>query len=349
MTSGHMDADVKTRINILRFLMIFGIVVLHTPEYINIANLGTGWFDLTKAFFQSAVFRCTVPVLTCISGYLLFSSGLDRDYKKLAIKKTKTLLIPFVTCNVLLAFVVYVIQAEINIPITYQLYPFKLDTTLNAAFGITKGPINYPLHFIRDLFVLVMLSPIFGWMLRRSALPGLVLIVLIFWFNVDGYLVLRKEMPIMFYIGGMAAVQKWNIKRLDRYAGLSLLLFLALCVSIIFFKVENTTYLRLAAPMLIWPATALLADTATGAWLARKAKYSFFIFLLHAPLLLVSFALYKRFAPHFPYELYWFIMPVAITGLLVGAYKLGMAYDSVNFGRVFGVQAIRGKLSLSQA
>lgn len=89
--------------------------------------------------------------------------------------------------------------------------------------------------------------------------------------------------------------------------------------------------------MLIWPATALLANTSIGVWIARKAKYSFFIFLLHAPLLLASFMLYKRLAPHFPYELYWFVTPFAITGLLVGVYKLGMTYASINFGRVFGL------------
>lgn len=83
-----LDPDIATRIDLLRFIMIFGIVVLHTPQYVNIADVGSGWFDLLKAFFQSAVFRCTVPVLTTISGYLLFKEGLDRNYRKLAAKRS---------------------------------------------------------------------------------------------------------------------------------------------------------------------------------------------------------------------------------------------------------------------
>lgn len=79
MKNTLVDQDIAHRIDLLRFVMIFGIVILHTPQYVNIADVGTGWFDLFKAFFQSAVFRCTVPVLTTISGYLLFKAGFDLD------------------------------------------------------------------------------------------------------------------------------------------------------------------------------------------------------------------------------------------------------------------------------
>jgi succinoglycan biosynthesis protein ExoH len=328
--------------------MIFGIVVLHTPEYVNIANVGSGWFDLTKAFFQSAVFRCTVPVLTCISGYLLFGASLDTNVKLLFSKKFKTLFVPFLTCNGLLAVVLYVMESHYKLPVSYQLYPFDLGTALDAAFGLTKGPVNYPLHFIRDLFILSMLSPLLGMLLRRSPVLGLVLVTLIFWFNIDGYLILRKEMPIMLYLGGMAAVQHWNIKRLDQYAALCLTIFFILCGGVVFFKIANTTYLRLVSPMLIWPATALLSNTKVGAWLARKAKYSFFIFLLHAPVLLASFMLYKQLAAHVSYQLYWFITPACITCLLIALYKFGMAYASVNFGRAFGMQTIKVNVPANQ-
>ena len=76
----------------LRYLMIVGIVVLHTPPYVPVAEMGPGLFDFIKAFFQSAMFRATVPVLTVISGYLLFQSGLDQHWMRLAKKKTRTII-----------------------------------------------------------------------------------------------------------------------------------------------------------------------------------------------------------------------------------------------------------------
>lgn len=338
------DHDVKMRISILRFVMIFGIVVLHTPEYVNIANIGSSWFDLTKAFFQSAVFRCTVPILTCISGYLLFGSEIDTNVKKLAKKKFKTLLIPFLTCNALLAVLLFILQSQYKLNISYQLYPFSAGTMLDAAFGLTQGPVNYPLNFVRDLLVLMMLAPLIGYLLRRTALLGLLAVFLVFWLNIDGYLILRSEMPIMFYLGGMAAVKKWNVKMLDAHAGTCFFLFLLACIAVVYFKIENTTYLRLISPLLVWPATALISNSSWGHWLAKQAKYSFFIFLLHAPVLLASFALYKRFASEMPYEIYWFATPLITTWLLVKTYQFGMAFMSTGFSRIFGIRPAQAGL-----
>jgi succinoglycan biosynthesis protein ExoH len=345
MHRNSFDPDVATRIDLLRFVMIFGIVILHTPQYVNIADVGTGWFDLFKAFFQSAVFRCTVPVLTTISGYLLFKGELDRDSRKLVGKKIRSLAIPFLTCNGLLAAGLYLIQSEYKLPISYQLYPFNASIMLDGALGLTQGPVNYPLHFIRDLFILTLLSPLFGLLLRRAPFSGLLLLTVIFWFNFDGFLILRKEMPIMFYIGGLVAIKGWNVRRLDPHARLCFVLFLTLCASIIVLKIQNTTYLRLVSPLLVWPATSILSGTPAGKWLARRAKYSFFIFLLHAPVLLVSFMVYKQFLAFLPYEIYWFAAPFAVTGSLIAIYKYGMLYGSINFCRLFGIPAARLKLA----
>jgi succinoglycan biosynthesis protein ExoH len=337
MKKTSLDPDIATRIDLLRFVMIFGIVILHTPQYVNIADVGTGWFDLFKAFFQSAVFRCTVPVLTTVSGYLLFKAGLDLDCRKLISKKVRSLAIPFLTCNGLLVLALYLIQSAYKLPVSYQLYPFNAGIMLDGALGLTQGPVNYPLHFIRDLFILTLLSPLFGLLLRHAAFSGLLLLTVIFWFNFDGYLILRKEMPIMFYLGGLVAIKNWNVRCLDRYARLCSVVFLILCVSIVVLKIQNTTYLRLVSPLLVWPATSMLSNTAAGEWLARRAKYSFFVFLLHAPLLLASFMVYKQCLPFLPYELYWFAAPFVVTGSLIATYKFGMLYGSVNFCRLFGI------------
>lgn len=341
MNQVSVDSETRMRINILRFAMIFGIVILHTPEYVNITDMGSGWFDLTKAFFQSAVFRCTVPVLTCLSGYLLFNSGIDRNIRKLASKKFHMLALPFLICNTLLAALLYVLQTHYKIPVSYQLYPFDASTMLDAALGYSKGPVNYPLNFVRDLLALMLLAPFMGYLLRNAATTGLLMVVTLFWFNFDGNLVLRNEMAIMFYLGGMAAVQKWNIKRLDRYAGLCLVLFLAICARIVIFKVANTTYLRFFAPFLLWPATALLVDTRLGTWLAARAKHSFFIFLLHAPVLVLTYAFYKGANQFIPYALYWFVAPVLTTWGLIVLHRSWMKSRSFRFSWIFTVKTAK--------
>lgn len=52
----EIDNEISTRISILRFVMILGIVILHTPLYVPIAQVGSGVFDSIKAFFRVPCF-----------------------------------------------------------------------------------------------------------------------------------------------------------------------------------------------------------------------------------------------------------------------------------------------------
>jgi len=329
----NQDA-VSQRIALLRFLMIFGIVVLHAPPYVPIWDVANNPFDLFKAFFQHAVFRTTVPVLTFISGYLLFRSGLDLTPVKLARKKFRTIVVPFLVFNLGLLAAMLVLHYGLHITLSNNAVPQDAKGWLDAAFGLTGTPVNYPLNFLRDLTALMIAAPLVGWLLRRRPWLGLALVALVYQFNLDGPFVLRDIMWPVFYFGGLAAVRGSNMRALDRYAPLCLAIFLALCAYVIWFRVANTNILRLVAPVLIWPAASLLVPTAFGRWLAHMSKYSFFIFVAHAPVLLATMVVYKPFEAYISYPLYWVLAPVLTTALLVSLYRTG-------------VQALPGLLGLA--
>lgn len=330
-----LDRDLRDRIALVRFVMIFGVIVLHTPAYVPMAQVGTGWFEVIKAFFQLAVFRATVPVLTVISGFLLFRASLDLEPARLWRKKGKTILIPFLFFNLTLLPFAFVAQ-RYGVQLSASLWPFDAMNWLNAAFGIYGSPINYPLNFLRDLLVLILLAPLFGWVLRRFAWPGLVLVGVVFFANYDGLLVRRDLMAVLFYVGGMAAVRGWNLRLLDRYAGVCLALFLLVCAAIVHFRIGNTTYLRIGAPFLIWPAASLLVGTAVGTWLARMSKYSFFLFLAHAPVLILTSLLYKRFGGAVPYPVYWVLAPFVVATVVIAVYRLAMRVMPGTFSLLIG-------------
>lgn len=338
-----IDRDIRGRIALLRFVMIFGVIVLHTPAYVPMSEVGNGWFELTKAYFQLAVFRATVPVLTVISGFLLFGACLDREPARLFRKKGRTILIPFLFFN--LALLPFALGAELlaGVKLSSSLWPFDVATWFNAAFGISGSPINYPLNFLRDLLVLILLAPAFGWLLRNFAWPGLVLVGVVFFSNYDGLLVRRDLMAVLFYVGGMAAVRGWNLRMLDRYAIFCLLAFLLACVGMVYFRIADTTYLRLVSPFLIWPAAVLLVGTAAGNWLVGMSKYSFFMFLAHAPVLMATSILYKRVGGSLPYPVYWVLAPVVVTAVLIVVYHLAYAI----MPRVFGVLIGAGSPSVA--
>ncbi|HEY4548622.1 MAG TPA: acyltransferase [Pedomonas sp.] len=333
-----LNNKVQERISVLRFLMIFGIVVLHTPQYVPIAQVGPGAFDFIKAFFQNALFRTTVPVLTFISGYLLFNSGLYLNPRKLAQKKFKTIVVPFLVFNLTLLLAAYLAQSRAGIALSYELTPFDPGVWLNAAFGLTTSPINYPLNFLRDLIVLMCLAPVFGLMLRTYPVLGLVCVSVLFYPDYDGYLLLRNTMAITFYLGGMAAIQKWNVLALDKYAPVCLLGLIGVCVAMVHFRIANTNYLALGAPFLIWPAAALLHGTGAGRWSARMSKYSFFIFVAHAPVLMATWLVYDELGEPVPYPLYWLAAPVITLGILVIVYKLALTFTPSVFSAILGLK-----------
>ncbi|QOY94660.1 acyltransferase [Massilia sp. UMI-21] len=333
------DNSLSQRIALLRFLMIFGIVLLHTPPYVPIAEVANNPFDLFKAFFQHAVFRTTVPVLTCISGFLLFRAGLDLNPAKLARKKFRTIVVPFLVFNLGLLAVALTLQQGLGVTLSNDMVPKDGKGWLDAGFGLTSAPINYPLNFLRDLVALMIAAPLLGWLLRHAPYHGLGIVVLIYQFNLDASFVLRDVMWPVFYVGGLAAVRGWNLRALDRYAPLCLALFLGLCAYVIAFRIANTNILRMVAPVLIWPAASLLLPTAFGRWLGKMSKFSFFVFLAHAPVLLAISIVYKSFAAHVPYPLYWVLSPVLTTALLVLIHMLAMRTMPGVFSFMIGTKA----------
>jgi succinoglycan biosynthesis protein ExoH len=166
---------------------------------------------------------------------------------------------------------------------------------------------------LRDLIVLILLAPLFGWLLRKAAWPGLVLVSVIFMGDFDGHLLQRNLMAMQFYVGGMAAVRAWDLRCLDRHAGILFVAFVLACLAVLHFRMEDTTYLRLAAPFLLWPATAWAARTRFGV-----------LFLGHAPILMLTWVLYGRYGSAIPYPVYWVMAPLVVSAILVVVYQLAL-------------------------
>lgn len=307
ITLAPIASDVSRRIAIARYLSIVGILIVHN-DYKHIWELGDSPFELTKAFLVHGLFRYGLPLLTAISGWLLFAAALDQRYGKLIANKTRTLVIPLIIWNLPLVLAIYLLQRYDLIwhSLGLKFHPFELTHWLNGVLSIFHAPVDYPLYFLRDLFALALLSPIFGFVIRRLPYWGLAVILVIFAFDLDGVLVLHDHLMVTFYIGGLAAVRKWDLKLLDKYAVPLLISLLACSVFIALAKIENIDWLRIIAPFWIWPCFSLIEKSRYADVLVRGSKTSFYLFVTHGPLLTVLWKLYERYEPgRVPYELYW--------------------------------------------
>lgn len=317
-----IDPSVSRRICILRTILIMFVVLLHTGT-LEVRELDYGdKLQLFRFFFQNELGRLSVPTLTMISGYLLFSSKLDLMPLQLYKKKAATLLIPFFFFNIVYYAVQYALEYTTGWAPLYPLVGKPAWMNLNYLFNYDGIPLNASVHFLRDLFVLVLLAPLFGYCIRHLPLVGLAAVAGIFMCDLDGHMINRNTMPVLFYVGGMAAVGNWNVKRFDHLAIPALATLFMVCVGTMYYRVEEYVYIYLTAPFAVWPAAARLLDTRIGVLAEKYSKYSFFLFLAHAPLIRVIELARTKYLPHLadgPYIALAFVLVVVLVPLLYQA------------------------------
>lgn len=254
-------------------------------------------------------------MLTVISAYLIFQSLVNTSVKNILEKKGKTILIPMIFWNLLVMAPIFTIQFFniSNHEFSTSLYPFEFMSWANALTGIFGSPANYPLNFLRDLFALCLLIPIFRLLLNHFPYLGAAVIIAVYYFNLDGSFILRNSMLVSFYLGALAATQRWDVTYLDRYAHILLVSFILFCSIVVIFDIENREPLRFVAPLMLWPAMSLIVESKFGNLLNRYSFASFFTFLAHGPMLLVLWFIYKSKLSFIPYPAFWFFAPVIIV------------------------------------
>lgn len=331
-----IDSSVSKRVAMLRTILIMLVVLLHigTPELSQI-NYGDP-LELVRFFFQNELGRLAVPTLTMISGYLLYSSKLDLVPMKLYRKKIKTLLIPFLFFNVVYYLAQYGIEYYTGWAPLASLVEKTDLLNWNYLFSYSGPPLNVALHFLRDLFVLVLLAPVFGYFMRHVPLLGLAIVVAVFMPDLDGHLVNRNTMPVLFYIGGMAAVGGWNLKRFDYLAIPMSAVLVGVCIATIYFHVDDYVYIYLTAPFAVWPASSLLVNTRVGNWAVKYSKYSFFLFLAHSPLIRVTVLLRSKYGADLAAGEYIVLSFIFIVALVPLVYNLAVQLTPKTFGLLTG-------------
>lgn len=339
-----LQNNVARRISMLRFMLIGLVVFLHISDPPPVATLDfSNAFDVLRVFTQDQLGRICVPALTLISGYLLFHANLDLAPVKLYLKKARTLLIPFFVFNICYFLLVAAVEYGTGYVPFQPLGSLSDMQIINMLFAYNAAPMNNPLHFLRELFVLILLSPLFGWFLRRAPQAGLLLVAGLFLFNLDRDLVMRGTMAVMFYIGGMAAVCRWDVTRYDRYALPCALALVAVCVLLIALRVEDRTFIYLSAPLLVWPMASLLQDTRFGNWAEEHSQYSFFVFLSHMPLIEILRRVYVHVDGWVPEAVFIYGVPALLIGFLVQLYKVFDRLMPKTFSMMIGGRAGRGR------
>lgn len=263
------DRLLSHTISYLRFPLTVAVVFIHfniSRKGISVhgVNYGTDnpdWYIYLINFVSYVIASIAVPLFFFISGFLLFKQKEFNAviYKKKLLSRVKTLLIPYFLWNL----VAIVWQAIRLMPVLSPLFPgayktevhFSIIRIFNTFFdytlqnGIFVSPIGYtmtelnnepypidiPLWYIRDLFLMVIISPIIYWFIRRFnvwyiTILGIAWCVKSAYLPNGGYISMLITALFFFSWGGFHGINEINFVKEMKKFKFSIILYLPIAV-----------------------------------------------------------------------------------------------------------------------
>jgi peptidoglycan/LPS O-acetylase OafA/YrhL len=304
------------RLDLLRFPLIVFVVYLHATAMevtygdTTVRLTGSATVQALKLALSGGLQRTAVPLFFLFAGYLFFLDfdGSPAAWRAKVRRRLHTLLLPYLFWNGLICSL-FLLGMALPWTSAYfnaqgQLARVGPLGVIDAMLGITRLPIVYPMWFVRDLMVLVLLTlPLHALLVRtRWLLP--VLLLALWSLNRNWPPRTPLEAVTFFVLGATLALQgaslfSWE-KKLWLFGPIWLLLFVANLTLPLGYLQAWIYKMMLAAGVLValcLPGHALRHVRLSQALIAL-APASFFIFAAHEPLMtLVRKLLYRVLAP----------------------------------------------------
>jgi surface polysaccharide O-acyltransferase-like enzyme len=286
-----LDREVSQRIDVLRIILIGLIVLAHGARGITVRVDATGpvagWM---VEVLNGHVDFVAVPLFFAISGFLFLRKFelTPASYAEMVRKKTVSVLVPYLLFNIGLAVWFY-FGGSIEMMGSWGF--LVKEGLIVKTLGLGTTPINYPLWFLRDLYVVFLLSPVLLLFFKEA--PGVGLITLFcLWVGIDPNPYSYYGDFFMFYFGGYLARSRFPLAGTTWWQNWGTLAFVCLTAVLVPHKQIGLTdeHVRLflfkcnliLGLMCFWRFSAIPA--VRGSWLLhRLAKFSFFIYLAHEP------------------------------------------------------------------
>ena len=340
-----LDPRLSERLDMLRFPLIVGVVFIHayhSTVVVSGQEIGvsqTGHFaSFTRYYLSNVIARVSVPLFFMLSGYLFFYGfdGTWAGYLRKFKSRTKSLVVPYLFWNVLVLLVfivtqkspaVYAYVKSTNPPIS----SLGIRGLFNLIFGINRQPIAYQFWFIRDLIVLVLLTPAIYYALKKT--PYILLpLLLIAWLSDQWPIYIPAPLAAVFFSSGAyLSIHKINLSRIDPHG--KVIIFIYLVLSVLDALTRQAEYHSLLHNIGVgfgvvsaFYFTSIIARTSRiKQWLLRLAPYSFFLFATHEPLLrLARLLAYSVIKPTRDAEimLLYLTLPVLVIVICTTAYAV---------------------------
>ena len=201
-------------INMLRFPLAILVVFVHSfgATNIDVTELhasgftGLAVYDYIRLFFSLVIARSAVPIFFMMSGFLFFLNIEEYSKSVFIVKLRKrwySLVIPYLSWIVL--FILWTLMSKVAGILLYaKSWTIILDyfqengylhmlwnsciweerTTWLGVETHNSGPILYPFWYMRDLIMMVIISPVIYWLIKKVNVLVLILLIALYVFDI---------------------------------------------------------------------------------------------------------------------------------------------------------------------
>lgn len=243
-------------IKILRFPLIVMVVMIHA-EFSTISMGGENFqFNLeTFPIYSNLSFlisqlisHIAVPIFYIFSGYLFFynlQAFTTKEYIRKIRSRAQTLLIPYVFWNFAVILLFFMLQTFIPSMASGEnklIVDYTITDWIKAFWSYKLGmPICYQLWFIRDLMVVILLSPIIYYAIKKTNIYCVLALGILWAFNINIGVPGFKTVAFFFFaLGAIFSIKPYNLNVIKKIKNLSYLLsILLLTFEIIMYNMDN--------------------------------------------------------------------------------------------------------------
>ena len=327
--------NVSDSIRIARVLCIFFMIYVHVnPGVSRFAPdvEGIREFDVARFWLVDSLGRASVALLSVIAGYLAVYS-LRRDiFRRFAVKKVSSLVVPLLLWDAL--FIAAAIASNLISPGHLQQSlqgPLTLRRLPNLLIAVTGSPANVPLDFLRDVFVCSLLAPLLIMTLRRTRNGYIVLVAGL---TALGFATNFLHTPniLLLYAIGIYVAHMEKIPNLSmKLVAASWVAMAALGLALALGEIETTLHgtgyhagillevgfsaIRLPAAVAFWDLSLRINRSHLFSRLARLEPFVFIAFCCHLLVTTVVWLFWQKvlgdyYSPAYP--LFFFLAPVVV-------------------------------------
>ena len=259
-----------------------------------------------ELLFSNSLLRFRMGLLMAVSGYLMANSKVI-PYKELLLKKSKTLLIPYVLISIIGLVVTFIFENSIfgwhnihtNGMIGKSMWNFSLK---DFATYIFIKPVSFQLWYLKTIFMMAVLTPIIRYVLLKVPGPAFAITFVIWMFTnyLDGET--RDRCFIFYGLGYYLRLYNKDVQK--PLSWLSPYLALGIFVTISLFRatiatfpisfISNTKYIltitfkidEIISLYAVWFCFQdLVKKIIENPFYLKYCNCSFFIYAFHAPLI----------------------------------------------------------------